>query len=258
MRVVVPVAARGQRQPRHASRGRLLDDDRRAAQRRSRCRGQPRIAAGGRRVGDADRDRRQVARVGREHGQRPEDDVGGVLDVGQPLAEAAQQLDPAAVDDLLGRLGRDVHAPLDRAVGGEDRGVGEREVALLQEAAPRQRDGLVLDPGRAVPGEDRGHHRPDHVPGLGEHLARRRAQRRRMLAPDERRVGLVVDQHELRAPEQGDGKPRVQREADGVAQRQRPEPDRAQWRRRPVDGCVGAAQRARGVEEGFPAHLAPA
>ena len=199
--------------------------------------------------GQPDVDRTEVTCRGLQQRQCDPRDLVDVLHVGQTVGEPAEQRDAAAGDHLGGGLRRDVHHALDRAGGSADRRVGEGEVALLQEAAAVQGDGLVLDPGGSPPGHDRLHHRPDQVPGLREDLVRRPSEGARVLVGDQRHVRLVVDESELRSPEERDREARVGHDVDDAEQRLVPLRDVTERCGPPVDRLVDLRQRPEAAEQ---------
>ncbi len=224
-------------------------------QRRGGPVGEPGVRGPGGGPREADVDVGQVAGGGPQQRERPGRYLADVLHVGEIRGQAAEQLEPAAHDDPRGGLGGDVEDALDPAVVAVDRRVGEREVALLQEPGPLQRQQRVLHPGRPGPVEDTLQHRPDDVPGLGEDLSARPPEGTRVLLRDHLDVCLVVDEHELRSPHERDGEAGVQGQADRVAQRRAPRGRCPQRCRVPVQGRVQLAQGAR-VEEGINRHRA--
>ncbi len=197
----------------------------------------------------ADVDRREVSDGAAEKRQRAAQDVGGFLGVCQPGVELGQELEAAAGYHLRGGLRRDVHDPFDETVAPMHRRVGEREVALLEEAPPVERDVLVLDPGRPLPTRHALHHGTDLVPHLRKHLTRGRAQSLGVLVGDQRDIRLVVDHDELRPPQERHGKAGVRHQVDGVEQRLAPGRDVAEWGACPVDLTVGLGQGPERVEE---------
>jgi hypothetical protein len=198
--------------------------------------------------------RREVGGVGPQRLQAALEDLVGGVERGQHLAQPAQGAQPPPVDHLTGGLRGDVHHAFDDAARTADGRVGEREVGLLEAAAAHERHGLVLDVVRAPAGQHGLHHRADRVPGLREDLAGRGAERRGVLVGDQRDVGLVVDEDELRPPQQRHGELGVQREIDGVAQRRGPRGDRPERRGLPVNFLVRASQSTGALEEDLGGH----
>jgi hypothetical protein len=240
---------RGQRQPGDAAAGAVLDHHLAPVEgRRGRGR-QPVVARGPGRTGEADVDRGQVLGGGPQERQRPGGHLIGVVDVSQPAAEAPEQVEPAGGEDRAGGLHRDVQDALDPSALAADGGVGEREEGLVEAPAPQQRHRAVLQPGGAAAGAHPDHQRADRVPSLGEHVPRRGAERRGVLVGDQLDVGRVVDEDELRPPEEGDREARAEREGDRAAHRRGPAVHRPERRGAPVDGLVRGPERAGRGEE---------
>jgi hypothetical protein len=177
-------------------------------------------------------DRRQgVAELVREHGE--ELVLGALL-----LAERAQR---EHADGGLVHRAEDAADPPGVVL---ERPVGEREVGGLDRPGAVDRQQEILDPVRRAGLEHGAEHRADDVPDLGPALRRRLSERARVLAAEDRPIGVVVDLRELGAPEEDDRivereqRPRVREE------RSRPALARPERGRRPV-GALEQAERLR-------------
>jgi hypothetical protein len=146
--------------------------------------------------------------------------------VQQPLA--------AGADDLPGDLVADgVHAG-DLAVVPEGRRVRDREVGLLAIPVPLQQQLQRGEPRRLERGHRVRDRRAQGVPGRRQRLPDVVADRG-VLRTDHRRVSVVVELGESRAPGQHHGKARDQHRADRVAQAGRPRLHRPDRCARPVE-----------------------
>ena len=179
-------------------------------------------------AGDVEEDERNVGSVPNERLARIAARLLDRLGVDERRDQVAQGDEPALGQDALGGLVHDAEdsANLSRLV--EDRAVREREVALLEVAAPIEgeepvveRDGLAL--------EDAIEHRSDGVPELGKTLFDWTPHRRRMFSrAQDGAVGVVVKEQKVRPPEDAHGEARGQRQRDERAQRRRPLPGRTE------------------------------
>ena len=111
--------------------------------------------------------------------------------------------------------------------------IGEREPGLLVVALPVHDERKVLAVG-GLTGHCRVDQRADVRPDLGPDVVEPLAQRTRVLGAEDFRVGVVVEEAQLRAPRDEHRKPRLQQQADHRAQRLRPGFGRAERRGGPV------------------------
>ena len=166
-------------------------------------------------------------------------------------AELAERLQPPGPDHLVGDLGAGAEDALDRAaVGREDRAVGEADVDLLAREVPLEEEQEVVRPGRRPGAADALEHRPDGVPDLGPDLPRPAARGCPGAWPaEERDVGVVVEDVQVRPPPDQDGEAGGEAEADGGPQVLRPATGRAEVGRRPVEGAHPPRELALAREE---------
>ena len=170
--------------------------------------------------------------------------VHGVLEGGEQLRH---EVAAAPRQHLRGRLDGDVDDALDLAVGAEHGGVGPGEPAVLDVAGALQRQQDVLAPRRLTAGPHLRQQGSDGVHRLGEDLVAPTAQRG-VLVAHQLDVGLVVEQHQLRAPQQGRGEPGAPDQVQRGPQRRAPAHRVTERAGRPVGGGVLLAQRARARE----------
>ena len=184
----------------------------------------------------------KVLRIGAQRRHRPLDDPIGFVKTAERVGEPRQQNQPALRQHLRRGLGRDVDHALDLPASPPNRRVGEREETLLRIAVAVHQQPQVRCPGGPPGRPYRCQHRTDDVPDLREHQPRRGSQRRRMLAPDQLHVRVVVDHHQFRPPHQGAGTgcaERRQRRRGGCDSS--PTPDRAGSPPSPPAGTPGEA-----------------
>ena len=164
--------------------------------------------------------------------------VPGVVHVQRAYAQAVQRLQAPAADDFFRGLGAGAeHALHGDAVIGQDGAVGEgHEDLFLRQVAVEEVAG-VGGPGGLAGTHHAFQHGADIAPDLAPAVRAGLAQRLGVLAgSQEGDIAIVVDQAEVFAPPDGDGKARAQRQAHGVAQGLRPAVRRSQGRGRPVVG----------------------
>jgi hypothetical protein len=130
------------------------------------------------------------------------------------------------------------HALHGDAVIGQDGAVGEGDEDFFLRQVAVEEKARVGGPGGLACAQHAFQHGADVVPDLAPALRAGLAQCVGVLGgAQEGDVGIVVDEAEVLAPPQDDGKARAQRQADGVAQALRPAAGRAQWRGLPVVGA---------------------
>ena len=127
-----------------------------------------------------------------------------------------------------GGLAHDAQHAAHAAVGLAHGRVGDVEEHLLHVAVAVDLEGPVLGRDRLAQREHALEQRVQVVPEFRPVFLRRPPHRPRVLDADRRRVGVVVEGDELRAPEQHDLGLRGQHQVDGGAQRRRPLRGRAQ------------------------------
>ncbi|CUI61607.1 Uncharacterised protein [Achromobacter xylosoxidans] len=179
---------------------------------------------------------RHVARVARQHiadtprrGGRP----GGRHRL---RAELAQGFQTPRADDLLGGLGAGAENALDGdAVRRQDRAVGEGDVDFFARQVAVEIVFLVVGPGSLAAAIDTRKHGADFGPDLAPAFLPGPAKRRRMLVgAQERNIGIVVQDAEILAPPEQDGKAGTQAQAQCRAQILRPQGGRPDRSRVPI------------------------
>ena len=103
-----------------------------------------------------------------------------------------------------------------------DPAVRKREIRLLRKAVALQHERKILTPGGLAVLECFAQQRTDRVPDLGPAVARELSERGRMARAENGHERVVVDLHEIAAPEHQHRKPRLERDADDEAQARRP------------------------------------
>ncbi len=116
-----------------------------------------------------------------------------------------------------------------------ERTIGEREITLLLIAVSIHGEHFVLVAESSFAGQYRGQHRSDGIPYLRPHFRGCSAHRGRMFVAEHRHVGVVVNLHQPRSPEDHYGEPGRQADADGCPQSLWPGP-------RGADRCHGPVQ----------------
>jgi len=115
--------------------------------------------------------------------------------------------------------------------------IGEREVAFFAWQITVEDQLQVLRPCGLAGVEYAIEHRADDLPDLVPAFLSRRPQRPGMFRAEDRNVGVVVENGELTAPEDDDGKAGAEADADGSLQARRP----GIWRRQngfgPIEGA---------------------
>ena len=122
----------------------------------------------------------------------------------QARRDCAQQAEAACAQHLLRGLGRDQQHAADLAVIVGQRAVGPREVQLLERAVAMERERLVSRRGRLAMREHALEQGIHVIPDLGEHLARGEAESARVEGAERLDLRVVVQQHEVRAPVDGE------------------------------------------------------
>ncbi len=149
--------------------------------------------------------------------------------------EVAQRRHPALADDAFGLLADHAQHADHTAVVVAQRAVGERVVALLGVSGAFEEQQQRLVPGRPPRGQHGVDPRTDVVPDLRPHLARRSAQRPRVLAAQRvASVGVVAEERQLLPPGHPHREPRREQDAHGRPQALRPAGRRPQGSRGPV------------------------
>jgi hypothetical protein len=138
------VVAHRQREPGRAPLRALLEQRVRERVAAGRSRRQVTDAVRAGHAAQADVDRRQVRRALPQDLERAGRYVVEVLDLRELAGQPVQQLEAAPDDDRGGGLGGDVDDADDAGRGVAHGGVGEAEVALLQEAGAIERQQDVL------------------------------------------------------------------------------------------------------------------
>ena len=137
--------------------------------------------------------------------------------------EVAQQREATLANDPLGGLRDDAVHAADGARFDTDGIVRNVEVGFLWKSAPFQLKQQVARPECFAGSYDVGQQSVQlTVPDLVPRLPSRKAERLRMLEAEHGPVGVVVQDGELRPPEQADLRPGRQQHADGAPQTLRP------------------------------------
>lgn len=164
--------------------------------------------------------------------------IEGIEAVANAVEDRAQSLrggdQRAFGGDLAGRLDDDRQHPGRFAVLAMHGAVTEIEVGVLCAAVTFQNQVRVLVRQRFA-GQYASHHLTIELGDLGPGLQYRHAQAAGVMSTSDDRVGIVVDHHALRSPEQRHRQRRAQQGIDGDVLAGRPLRDRAQRGRRPVE-----------------------
>ena len=174
--------------------------------------------------------------------------VGRAFD-GHLCRQPSERAQPALGDDPLRRLVDDAEHAADPAAIVAERTVREREVALLEVAVAVERKASVVERD-SLACHHSTKHRSHDVPDLGEALGGAAPHRMRILrSTEDRSVGVVVEEDELRSPEHTHREVRGEHDSDGRAQRRGPAADGAERVLAPVDraqerACLTAAVEA--------------
>ena len=156
----------------------------------------------------------------------------------------AQQFELAFADDAVGVVGVGAEDAGGKAGIVADRAVGEGVVGFFRIAVALHDQELRLhvSADRTLPRLRQ--HGADVAPDLAPHLPRRFAERPRMLAADDRLIGIVIEIDELFAPADPDRLLRGEHDTDGGLERARPALGRAERGRGPVERAQQAGQLA--------------
>ena len=201
-------------------------------------------------VCDVEQREREVARATRQARSRGRAGLIVGPRVGGARREIAEHRELALPDDPLRGLGHCAEDSSHPARLVADRTVGEREVALLREAPPVEREHEVLEVAGLPALQHVVEHGADGAPYLRPALPTRLAHRPRVLVPEDRLVGVVVEHDQLRAPPQEHREAGVQADADGGLQTLRPHLCRAERGPGPVHAAHERAHGATSPQEG--------
>ncbi len=121
--------------------------------------------------------------------------------------QGAQCPQPTRADHLRGRLRTRAEYTADSTGFVPQRAVGEGEIAFFPISVPVHGKHFVLVEGSSLPSQHRGQHGAYRVPYLRPHSLGWAAHRGRMFGTEHRQVGIVVNLHQLRSPEDHHGEP---------------------------------------------------
>ena len=128
--------------------------------------------------------------------------------------------------------------------------VRDVEIGVFGEAVALEREEQILAPERLAGADDVGEQPVQHaVPDFTPRVAAGQPERLRMLRAEDGTVGVVVEDDELRAPEQDDLGLRRQQHAERAAQTLRPGVRIAGRRLRPIEGAHARTHFAAAGEE---------
>ncbi len=171
------------------------------------------------------------------------------LCLGPPRTQVPQRNEPPFANNPLRMLDHRRKNTADGVVLGAHGAERKREVAFLWKAVALQNEKLVVRPGRFTGCDHALEHGLDDIPDFRPDFTARLSQRLRMLAPQDRGVGVVVECDELGAPVDHDGKARAEADADCRTQTLGPPIRRPDPRLRPIEGANTLAHLAAAGEE---------
>ncbi len=201
------------------------------------------------RLAQVDQRERQVTGIVPHGVRRPFAGIAPAAGIDRAGGELAQQVELPLGNHPLGIVGVGADDAADPTVVIRHRAVGEGVVGLLRIAVALHDQELLLDIGAFIATHRGRQHRADLRPDLAPHDAGRLAQRPRMLAADDRAIGVVVEVDELAAPADPDRLARGQHDAHRGLQAARPLCRRPERRRGPVQRPHARGQLAVAVQE---------
>ena len=190
----------------------------------------------------------KVARIGAQCTRRQRIDLRDGIGIPGARGDLAQECQAARADHPVGIVGIGADDAADAAIIVRDRRERKCVIGLLVIAVAMHHQQLGFRIGRLAPhgGFDAF---LDLIPDFGPDLACGPAQRTRMLAADDRQIGVVVEIDQLRAPPHPHGLARGQHDAKTCLQRPGPILRWAQRRIGPVQRTDGLAHLATTLQE---------
>ena len=186
-------------------------------------------------IEDVDHREGEIARVGCE---RAGTSLAGLLPcarLGGGRGKLAQQRQLPLADYTLRIVAVGAKNAADAAVVCWDRAIGEGVVGLLRIAVALHDEELRFHIGAFLAAHRLGQHGRDVVPDLAPDFLGRPAERPRMLAADDRLVGVIIEVDQLGPPPDPDRLAGSQHNADRGLETLRPSFRRTERRRRPVE-----------------------